>query len=272
VDAVRPNARAGCVKAAGLGCGVVLLVLAVVAVAMVGLTYQHYGRDIAVQEEVERRHGARTAYQVPADGSLPADRLGCFLAVRRALMPRCEEITGITAAFRNVADEARGEQPAPAALFGRVAGAARHMPTMGLVFGEYVTQRNRELLERGMGLGEYSWIYVTAYFACLGQRPQRVLEGEDRPSLFEDRVFVESAGVIARHVAAAGLTAGPWVDELARMRRDRGRIPFEDGLPPELAASLESFRNELGRSACPAAAELDLTITVPRSTFGYDHR
>lgn len=268
----RPQPALSLVRAAGIGCGAVLLLLIVVAVAIVSLTYRHYARDLEVQSEVERRHGARDAYKAPADGSIAADRVARFLAVREALMPRCESITEVAEAFTGVADEAQGRQPSAAALFGRIAGAVRHVPTMGLVFGEYVTDRNRGLLEREMGLGEYAWIYVTAYFAYLGQRPQRVLEDEDRPSLYESRVFPEAAEVIARHVATARMTAGPWVDEQARLRRDRERIPFEDGLPPELAASYEPFRDQFARAACPAAAELDLTITVQRAAFGYDHR
>jgi hypothetical protein len=259
-------------RLAGFGCGAVALVLAAVMAGIVTLTYQHYGRDIAIQTEVEQRLGSRDAYRVPPDGTLSADRVGRFLAIRRALAPRCGNVTEITGSFRSVLEDARGGQPDVGSLVSRVVAAARRVPSMGLVFGEYVTERNSALLAHEMGFGEYSWIYVTAYFALLGQHPLRVLEGEGRPSLFEDRVFPESAKVIARHVAAAGLETGPWVEELARLRQDPSRVPFQDGLPRKLEASLLPFREGLAQAACPAAAELDLTITVRRPTFGYDHR
>ena len=48
--------------------------------------------------------------------------------------------------------------------------------------------------------------------------------------------------------------------------------PFAAGLPPELETSLAPFRDARSASACPAAAELDVTITVRRQWFGFDHR
>lgn len=240
--------------------------------ALFGVAQRGYGRELATAEELDRRHGAFDAYHVAADGSVPAARMDRFLAVRRALRPRCPEVTELVRGFSAVGEYAGQPQPEAKELLGRVRGALLRLPSMGFVFGRYVAARSDELLRQGMGLGEYSWIYVASYFAMLAQPPIPVLERSGPYSLFEDRVYPAVRGAIARHVEDTRALSGPWVEELGRLRAVPKRRPFADGLPPELAASLAPYRTALADAACPAAAELDLTITVRRSGFGYDHR
>jgi hypothetical protein len=147
------------------------------------------------------------------------------------------------------------------------------MLRVGRDFGDYVTARNEALLAQEMGLGEYTWIYVVAYHSWLGHPPVKAIEGRSRKNVFHDRVLPQVREMIRRHLAgAAGSpTAVAWRSELEALDDVRERIPFEDGLPRELEDSLEPFRDELERLACPAASELDVVLTV-RSGIGYDHR
>ena len=254
-------------------CGATTVALALLAAGIVTLlTFRGYERALAVREELDRRFGNHENYRVPGDGAIPADRLARFLAVRRSLLPRCPEVTEVTRSFARVDAMAEQDRPDVPELFRRVGEAARRVPTIGLVFGAYVTDRNRALLEAGTGLGEYTWIYVVGYFALLRQEPVRLFREPDRADVLRGRVYPEVARVIARHVADAGLTSGPWVDESARLRAEPTRVPFSDGLPPELATSLAPAHAALETTACPAAAELDLTLTVRRGSFGYDHK
>jgi hypothetical protein len=264
--------HAGWLKIGGIGCAAALALTLLALGTIVGFTFRGYERELTVREELDRRHGAYDSYRVPVEGTVPADRLTRFLAVRRVLMPRCSEVTEITGSFRRVEAAAASGEPDVGEIFRRAGDVISRMPRMGLIFGAYVNDRNRALLDQGMGLGEYTWIYVVGYFAFLGQPPMRLLEEPDRLKVFEDRVYPEFARVIDRHVRQAGLAAGPWVEELARLRANRGRVPFVGNLPAELAGSLEPSRAALGAVACPAAAELDMTITVRRGGIGYDHR
>lgn len=259
-------------KIGALGCAGSLGLVVLFFGGLAAITFWGYRGALEVREEVDRRYGAFDSYQVPADGTVPAERMARFLAIRKALMPRCAEVTDIAGSLKSVEEAAHQDEPDVGEIFRRVGRVARRMPSMGLAFGEYVSDRNDALLEQGMGLGEYTWIYVVGYFADLGQPPLRVLDEQNRLKPYQDRIYPEIARVVERHIAQGGLTAGPWVEELARLRADRERVPFRGALPPELAASLEPFRGALTAFACPAAAELDLTITVRRSTVGFDHR
>ncbi len=51
---------------------------------------------------------------------------------------------------------------------------------------------------------------------------------------------------------------------------DDRRIPFQDGLPPELEGSLLPYRAELERLFCAATGELDVMRTE-RSGIRYEH-
>ncbi len=62
-----------------------------------------------------------------------------------------------------------------------------------------------------------------------------------------------------------------WRAELVALQNDPRRRPFQDGLPPALAGSLEPFREDLERLFCPATCELDLMRTE-RTGIWYDHR
>ena len=259
-------------KIGGIGCLTTLALAVLAGGAVVVFTFRGYQRELTLREELDRRYGAHDSHHVPADGTVPADRVVRFLNVRRTLMPRCAEVTDITGAFGRMESVARSREPDVGEGLRRAGDVILRIPRVGLVFGAYVNDRNRALLDQGMGLGEYSWIYVVGYFAFLGQPPRRLLEEPNRPKVFEDRVYPEMANIIGRHVEEARMSDGPWVEELARLKADRGRAPFAGNLPPELAESLGPFRAALKTVACPAAAELDMTITVRRGTIGYDHR
>lgn len=268
----RPNSHPSWLRIGMLGCGGAVAVAGLFLAGIAGLTFWGYKSALEVREEVDRQFGGFDSYNVPADGTIPADRMARFLAIRRALMTRCPEVTEVTGSFRAVDEMAGQEKPDVGDLFGRVGRVIRHVPSLGFVFGEYVSDRNNALRDNQMGLGEYTWIYVTSYFGYLNQPPRRVLDEQNRKKVFEDRVYPEIASVIERHINAAGLGDGPWVEELARLRADRNRVPLRGALPPELAGSIAPYRDALTAAACPAAAELDVTLTVRRSSFGYDHR
>lgn len=249
-----------------------LAILAISLGIVLTLTSREYGRGFALEEELGRRYEGLDAYRLPADGRTPPDRVARFLAVRRALAPKCPEITGLVGAFVDVRTTAEGHDPDVPDLFGKIGRAVRRIPSLGVAFGEYVTGRNRALAAEGMGLGEYSWLYVASYFALLGQQPIPALDREGQATLFERRIYPDIARLVGRHVEETNLTGGPWVEELARLRADRSRVPFRGALPPEVAAPFEPARTELAATACPAAAELDLTTTVRRGRFWYDHQ
>lgn len=275
MDDTTPHRRAGWLKITLLSTAAVVALALVAATITVTLVHRRYGHALTIREQLDARHGTFDGYHPAPDGTIPADRMARFLDVRRALLPRCPGVTDIVQPFRRMPELARTGDPGEvdaSALFGGIVRVVRRLPSVGFVFGNYVTTRNNALLAQGMSLGEYSFIYVVSYFAVMGESPRGVLEREGEPSIFESRVFPAVGRAIGRHAADLGGAGGPWADEAARLERDPARVPFAGGLPPELAGSIEPHRAALAAASCPAAAELDLTVTVRRGSVGYDHR
>jgi hypothetical protein len=259
-------------KIGAIGCAAAIALVVLALGGIVAVTFRSYERGLAGETELDRTYGRYDSYRIPPDGAVAPDRMRRFIGVRRVLAPRCGEVSDLTDSFRRVQSAAKESGPDVMGLFSRIAGALRRMPRMGVAFGAYVADRNKALLDHGMGLGEYTWIYVVTYFALLEQPPATLLPSSNRPGLFQDRIYPQMARLIEGHIEDTGMTTGPWVEELARLRKDRERVPFSGNLPPELAASLEPHRLAVAGVACPAAAELDVTITVRRGAIGYDHR
>jgi hypothetical protein len=262
----------GWLKISGIGCGALILLLVLAAATVLTVTQWSYSRAFTIRSELDARYGAPDTFRIPGAGGIPSERISRFLMVRRALLPRCQPVTDMLRPLRGVEAESRSPHPDEGTIFRNALRAARNLPRFGLVFGDYVELRNRMLLEQQMGLGEYSFIFVAGYVGLLAQTPTRLLEEPTRGDVFGDRVYREVAAAIDRFIADRGLTGGPWVAERERLMHAEQQRPFATGLPPELEASLTPFRDALSATACAAAAELDVTMTVRREWFGFDHK
>jgi hypothetical protein len=256
-----------------IGCGLLTLFVIVVLAVLTTSVFLGYRKAFKVRDELERLHDTQAEFTPPAAGTIPADRMQRFLTVREELLPLCEKVSAHQRRFARMHRQGEAERPPVGALLGDVFQAARSVIRLGRDYGEYVTVRNEALLAEDMGLGEYTWIYVVAYYAWLGHEPVQAVTGRAGPHVFRDRVFPQVEEMIRRHVAEVGEREGvaAWRSELEALERFPERVPFQEGLPPEIEGSLEPHRNQLERLACPEAGELDVVLTV-KSGFGYDHR
>jgi hypothetical protein len=260
-------------KQYGIGCGLLVLFVIAVLAVLTGAVFLGYRKAFVARDKLEQVHDTQAEFTPPATGEIPGDRLQRFLAVRGKLSPLCEKVSAHQRLFARLQGYGESERPPVGTALRDGLRAATSMLRVGRDYGDYVTTRNEALLAEEMGLGEYTWIYVVAYCSWLGHQPVQAIEGRSRPSVFHDRVFPQVREMIRRHVAVAGNspTGDAWRSELETLDHVGQRIPFEDGPPPEIEASLSPFRDELEQLACPAASELEVVLTV-RSGIGYDHR
>jgi len=265
--------RAKFLKLLAGGCGLTILMFALAVGGMTWTVFRGYRQALDGRETLERERGTQSDYTPAPDGRVAGDRMLRFLAVRRALAPLCEKVSVHQRAFQRMADYQQMESPPAMEFLTGVGRATKSIFAIGSDFGDYVIARNDALLDNEMGLGEYSWIYVTAYFSWLGNRPVRILEKESGPRVFEDRVFLEVRGMIERHLAdlEERPSSAAWRAELEALLADPERIPFEDGLPAELEASLLPFRDELEELSCPEACGLDV-VRTEKAGWRYEHR
>ena len=248
----------------GLGCGILVL-LGVIGTSVGGLwvfrLFDTFDGAIATRGELEERFGTPEAFVPPSDGAIRADRMETFLAVRESLQPYCDRFQGTFGAFQRMEEiDERGEPSMREAL-----GVVRSALGIAPLLGRFSAARNQELLDAGMGMGEYTYIYVLAYRSWLdkpaedegGPLTSRRLSGRVRNALAEmlrrqrERLAEEQT---EGHQELIDMLEA----EIAALEEDRDRVPWQDGLPEHLEAALAPHRERLESLYCPAAQDFEL--------------
>lgn len=291
-----PKRRRTWLKTTGLSCGGILL-LGVLGLGLLWLQFSFLsGRAVETREEVESTYPTQAEFTPWLEDAVPPERMESFLAVRRLLHPRCEAFATLQEDFKSMDrrsrkmegmdEEAAKQEMKEMAREG--GGLLKKMVLLGRDLAEFSIARNEALLQQRMGLGEYTWLYVISYYSWLGHRPQSFPAAqEEKPRIFHDRVLGEVRAMAERHVTEledsldgqpgdmGGHPGRPrrlarWRRELEAAAGDPERIPLEDGLPEELAASLEPYRAELEELYCPQTGELEFMRTV-EGLIKYEH-
>jgi hypothetical protein len=261
-------------KYGSIGCGAIVLLGLILFGGLTFSVFRGYEKALESREVLDENYETQDGFTPGV--ILSEERLRRFVDVRWAVFPFCEKATTHQQAFAKMKAYAEMEHPPAGAMLRDSGRAFLGVFRIGTDFGDYILARNRALLANEMGLGEYSWIYVVAYQAWLGERSLRMLEQAEGAGVFQDRLFPQIREMMARRVAAGSSSPESedelaiWRAELDRMAADGERVPFEDGLPAGLRDALVPFRDELQLLSCVATGELDVVITE-KSGIGYDH-
>jgi hypothetical protein len=251
-------------KGCAIGCGG-LIVLGVLGIVGMSVSMRSAFDDAQEDRRVlEERYGGTDSFTPTIDGSVPADRVEAFLRVRDALVEIHTEIEDVDREMGSFEEMAEGdEEPPLREALPAVFGLTRSMMGLPFLFGEIERTRNRALVDAEMSLSEYAYIYTMAYH-------RQMVGPTDTPHLFassaaNSRVRAELRRMTGRQLDAA--RGSPNVDaewlgdlaaELEALEADEDRIPWQDGLPPAISASLEAHRERLDGTYSAAAAEFDL--------------
>jgi hypothetical protein len=256
----------------GIGCGLMIIIAGGLGTcAYVGVKKIADGAEGMEEgfETLDATYGEIGEFVPEADGTIRAGRMEVFLDVRDDLVTARGEL----GAMLETLDEG-----GPGNFFDKIKAG------MGFIPGifRFINERNEVLIERGMGLGEYTHIYTVAYYSWLekpvSDGPSFTINDDDQGDgdirwsmettgdrdVFERReedvrrylhdIQVE---LLANQIAAAE-SAGldeVWLGELrAEAERldglSRGLL-WERGLPAQLRDSLEPYRVRLEESYEP---------------------
>jgi len=255
-----------------IGCGAAggaaILIVILVGYFWVRGAVREIRQVVEVQQELVERFGEPGDYVPAADGGVAPDRLDRFLAVRASLLgPGDRVLAGL-------------EDFPPDEVLDGDAGfrdAMRVIRSLGDLLPpiiDYLTARNRALIDQEMSLGEYLYIYSAAYYSLLGHSPadgpvlrkgpdagERLFESQGEGTFDSEKTWARyrrvMTQVLGNQLAALPEGDSAWRDrlreEVLRLRRDDRHVPWSDGLPPALQASLapradrleESYRSDL---------------------------
>jgi hypothetical protein len=283
--AKKSNWLLGC----GLGCVGILAVIAVIVVIGIVLlrgTRTSFEAADVTRKNLETKLGAPGDFVPAPDGSIPAERLETFLAVRQATQKYRSDIIGFYSALP--VDEDAGRAPDSEPLRDRVGSIFYRMRSaigMGEDLGHLFEARNQELLDRGMGLGEYTYIYVLAYYSWLGHSPGDGPGRNADTSYVMVRAHSRLHGDLIRMLSnqlssiAEGKDTGEWKQwrsdlaaEIEEMKNNEERVPWQDSLPRKIAESFEPFRDRLERTYSPVTNPFELSMSGRRGLFGFNAR
>lgn len=247
--------RRGWLKGCALGCGTLSLIAVLGLLAVTLRTCVPLGSASRARSTLDDRFGPPEAYRPAPDGSIPAERIEVFLDVRADLRASCAEFEALRAKMERV--ENLDEHPAS----GReVAGITRGFASVAVgiapLIGEFFDQRNSALLDAGMGLGEYTYIFAAAY------RDQLHDEATRRELFFEGGISPEVTAalraVLSNQLAESAEPSAKLERDIRLMTHDPQLLPWADGLPEPLERSLAPYRERLDAAYCNATAGMAL--------------
>ncbi|MCP5103440.1 MAG: hypothetical protein GY950_08680 [bacterium] len=162
----RSKLRTGCT----IGCGGIMLIIIIFA----GIGYYLVKDSITAFEETEasmkllaQKYGNVEDYCPEPDGTIKPDRLNAFIQVREGVLPLLDEMEQSVVQLIGEINRAEDEGESFGGVIGLIKNASKILPQLA----KYFTTRNRKLMDVGMGLGEYFYIYVTVYYSWLGKSP-----------------------------------------------------------------------------------------------------
>lgn len=279
-----------------MGCGFVAL-LGAIGLGLVWLQFSFLsGRALQTREALEKTLPTQADFTPWPDDVIPADRIERFLAVRRELQPRCEEFAGLRRGMNSMERRTREMQGMSEdqqkqelkALAGEGGSTLRRMLALTRDLPRYSIARNEALIRNEMGLGEYTWIYVMAYYAWLGHEPESFpVSKEETPRIFKDRVLGQVWAMAGRHVdelaalsastpedsdtgSSLSLRLAVWHGEMQSHAAAPDRVPFQGRLPERMAASLAPYRGRIEKLFCPETNELEIMRTE-KGFLKYEH-
>jgi hypothetical protein len=272
----------------GIGCGVIILIV-VILIASGYFFIKNIVDEIkdteAMTEVLTERFGRIPDFCPDPDGTIKAERIEAFLAARETFRPIREEIAKSMEILSQKKDVDDIEMGKPRSMF----------TMMRLGFGiipqaaEFIKTRNEALLEAGMGLGEYYYIYAVAYYSWLGKNPEDgpgfQIIGPDENEDFgtwgeEDSMEMRRERMLRRlnrmlvpmlrnqleklkTEESEGISED-WQHLLEReieaLEEDKDRILWQDGLPEVIEASLRPYRDQLEASYNPLTNALEMMI------------
>ena len=258
----------GYLKQTAIGC-VVLIVLAVMFPIVLGVMMMGpFNRAVDARIDIEQRFGTQGAFVPPPSGAPASGRIKAFLEVRRALSVTCADFRNAEEQVRDLESIDDQEKVSRWDVMKQALSTSKSMMGMGPLIGNFFETRNQSLLDAGMGLGEFTYIYVLAYREQILDPPEdlqllgpRAVNRRVRRALVS---MLENQLQVLTDTSAAADQIAVLENELAILEEDTARIPWQGDVPPAITEALEPYREELDALHCPATAPLELMLNEKR--------
>jgi len=258
----------GCLKQTAIGCGVLIVIAIVIPIVLAVMMMGPFNRAVDARHTIDERFGAQEAYVPPASGAPSADRVEVFFEVRRTFGEVCADLSNAEQQVQKLESFDDQDDVNTVDALKQALSTTKSMMGVGPVIGRFYQLRNQSLLDAGMGLGEFTYIFTVAY-------RDRLLHPPDSDQLFgpsptNRRVRKALLSMLESQLAVLQSDGGGDAEiaaleaEISAMKTDENRIPWQDEIPPAVTEALAPYRAELDELYCPAMAPLELMINEKR--------
>lgn len=271
----------------GIGCGAITLI--VIILVMGGFFFvRNIVQDFRSSEELldtlTEEFGTIQEYCPSPNGAIEPERLETFLAVREAMDPVREELEQSLRFLQGSEDKGLDEEERRSVLKKITTG-------FGMIsqIADFHKARIQALLDLGMGMGEYHYLYTVCYYSWL-KKPildghEFQIRGDDEGYRFRDWESEESEEVRQdmtlrwlhriilpmlhnqyEKLTESGVsgTQMQWQRaleaEIKAMESNRYRLVWQDGLPEVMVKSLEPFKQRLEASYNPLTNGMEIAL------------
>ena len=254
----------GCLKQTVVGCGVLMVIAIAIPFVLGVMMMGPFKRAVDDRRVIEEKFGPQEAYVPPASGVPSADRIEVFLGIRRTFSEQCADLTQAEKQMQKMETFDDQDEINRMEVMKEAFSLTKSMMGVGPVLGHFYEIRNQNLLDAGMGLGEFTYIFAVAYSDRLLEEP----EGDQLfgPAATNRRVRKALLSMLENQLTVLQSEGGEEADikaleaEIAAMQADERRIPWQDGIPSAITEALAPYRAELDELYCPALAPLELMI------------
>ena len=261
----------------GIGCGAVLIIV-VLLVAGGFFFFKNLVRNFEesdrIMEQVIIKYGQITDFSPDPEGQIRPARMEAFLAVQDSSAVERDTLEeSMEILFRNAEELEAGDKSA-GKILQTIGKGFSLIPQMARFF----SSRSQALLDSGMGMGEYLFIYSVAYYSWLGKPPgdgprYQIMEDDERivmnwdeaeddyreerdrrtrrqvnkfvlPMLKNQLQRLKSEGASSPSVQWRAVLE----EEIKAMEDDSSRIPWQDGIPDVLQKSLNPYKQRLEKN------------------------
>jgi len=266
----------------GIGCGAIILLVLVLAAGgffAISNIVERFEETEAAMDEVKEKYGRISEFSPHPEGTIHPERIEAFLSVRSAMAPEREEMEQNLAMLSEVKE--RGWEESSRGTLETIQGGLNLIPQIA----QFLTSRNEALIESGMGLGEYYYIYVVAYYSWLGKSPADgpafQLNGNNRDDAdpFEIRenrrerilrqLHRQFLPMLENQASELNQLEGrqdlaDWrealLGEISKMEDDPYHLPWITDLPRVIENSLTQFRDRLEASYSVMCNPIEVTV------------
>lgn len=246
----------------GAGCGLIILLNILIFVGA-GVFIARPMNKVAESQKILSKELGKAADFIPEADGLTPERMEIFLAVRDRLIPSCEKFEKAAVGFQAMEELDKGEDdPSLGEVFKGLGKFMGSFKGMVVEMSEVMKIRNEALMEMGMGMGEYTWIYVLSYNSWLGFSPNTGVEEDSGEFTARQKNLISD---LMEHHAGSLSSSGReeeaeiWRREQKKLDWNDDGVPFdEESLPAEIRTALEPYRTRLLELYCEPMSEFDL--------------